>query len=85
MSILKKIIEDKIKEVKTQISVNSDPRRDNTILNLLKTIDPDAKYAGGVGGGGDRAFIVKGKPEDYKKLLSKYIDNPKAGINITKF
>ena len=63
-------IEEK-KEARTTIGVWSEPARDGAILKLIRTIDPDAYYSS-VGGGGTRDFYAKGKPEVYKKLLSKY-------------
>ena len=58
----------------SHIVIESSPRRDKTILDLIKTIDPAANYAGGIAGNGHRMFIVEGSPEEYRKLLANFIE-----------
>ena len=58
----------------SHIVIKSNPKRDKTILDLIKTIDPNANYAGGIISSGHRAFIVKGSPEEYRKTLSDFIE-----------
>lgn len=73
-----------VKDLYTHIHMFSDPASNGKILKLVRTIDPNASFAGGIGGGGDRALIAKGNPNDYKKLLSQYI-NRGIVTTISKF
>jgi hypothetical protein len=58
----------------SHIVIKSSPKRDKTILDLIKTIDPAANYAGGISSSGHRVFIVEGSPEEYRKLLANFIE-----------
>ena len=59
--------------IESHIVFESSPRRDRTILNIIKWIDKNAEYAGGVAGNGDRVIIAEGNPDQYKEILSDYI------------
>jgi hypothetical protein len=75
-------IEESLNETKggtISVAFMSHPRRDKTILDICNTIG-DAKYAGGVGGGGWRVVMiaVEDVAEGLKKaneVLKKYVDN----------
>lgn len=62
------------------ITIESHPRRDRKIKNMLEEYFDDVKFAGGIGKTGDRVITIKDKTasvEEVSDILYQYV---KSGV-----